>query len=258
MTGAGHPVRAPGTAAPARQRVAAQARFEAEALLRNGEQLLVAVLLPVMALVGLAVTTVPDLGPGRRIDVAVPGVLALCVLSTAFTGQAIATGFDRRYGVLRLLGSTPLGRRGLIASKALAVLAVQVLQLAVVGAIGLGLGWRPHWSGLPAAAVTAALGTWALVACALLLGGTLRPEGVLAVANLVWVALVAVGGVLVPPAELPGQLGSIAAALPSGALGDGLRSALTGGGPAPGSWAVLTAWGVAATALASRLFRWGG
>src|SRR5476649_166748 len=91
------------TAAPARTRVLAQARFETGTLLRNGEQLLVAVVLPAMALVGLALSHSPSLGPGRRIDLAVPGVLALAVISTAFTGQAISTAFDRRYGVLRLL-----------------------------------------------------------------------------------------------------------------------------------------------------------
>jgi ABC-2 type transport system permease protein len=244
-------------AAPALRRVAAQARFEAAALLRNGEQLLVAVVLPVMALVGLAATTVPTLGPGPRVDVAVAGVLALSVVSTAFTGQAIATGFDRRYGVLRMLGSTPLGRRGLIAAKALAVLAVQALQFLVVGGIGLALGWQPHWSGMPAALVSVVLGTWALVACALLLAGTVRAEGVLALANLVWVALVTAGGVLVPSAELPGALAPLAAALPSGALGDGLRSALVTGRADLAAWLVLAAWGVGATALASRLFRWG-
>ena len=86
--------------APVTARVRGQARFEAGTLLRNGEQLLVSVVLPLGALVGLALTSVPSLGDGRRIDVATPGVLALCVISAAFTSQAIATGFDRRASVL--------------------------------------------------------------------------------------------------------------------------------------------------------------
>src|SRR5262245_61244402 len=91
-------------AAPPRQRVVAQARGEVGVLLRNGEQLLVAVALPALVLVGLVDASAPDLGPAARIDVIMPGVLALALISSAFTGQAIQTGFDRRYGVLRLLG----------------------------------------------------------------------------------------------------------------------------------------------------------
>lgn len=242
--------------APALQRVAAQARFETLAVLRNGEQLLVSIVLPAMLLLGLAYTSVPPLGPGRRIDIAVPGVLALCVLSSAFTGQAIATGFDRRYGVLRLLGSTPLGRRGLLAAKSLAVLTVVALQFAAVGTLGLALGWEPDWGGIPAAVVTTLLGTFALVALALLLGGTLRAEGVLALANLVWVALLALGGVIVPVSQLPEALQPVVSALPSAALGEGLRAALGSGQASGTAWLVLLVWAAAASALASRLFRW--
>ena len=167
-------------AAPATRRVVAQAVFETRAMLRNGEQLLVAVVLPAMVLVGLTYATFVPLGQGRRIDLAVPGVLGLCVISSAFTGTAIATGFDRRYGVLRLLGVTPLGRGGLLAGKALSVLCVVAVQCVAIGGLGLALGWQPRWAGLPAAALSLLLGTWAFVAIALLLAGTLRAEGVLA------------------------------------------------------------------------------
>ncbi len=242
--------------APARARVAAQARFEALTVLRNGEQLIVSVVLPALALVALTLASVPSLGPGRRVDVAVPGALALAVVSTAFTGQAISTGFDRRYGVLRLLGVTPLGRGGLLMGKSVAVLAVEVVQIAALVALGLGLDWDPTWSGVPAAVVTALLGTWAFVALALLLAGTLRAEAVLALANLVWVLLLGLGVVL-PSSELPGPLEHLARLLPSGALGDGLRMSLDGGGLPLHAWVVLLTWGVGASALASRFFRWG-
>ena len=96
--------------APTAARVRAQATFDTLTFLRNGEQTLVSIVLPALALVGGVLAPWPDLGPGRRVDVVVPGVLALAVLSSAFTGQAIQTGFDRRYGVLRLLGASPLGK----------------------------------------------------------------------------------------------------------------------------------------------------
>jgi ABC-2 type transport system permease protein len=243
-------------AAPGRQRVRSRAAFETRALLTNGEQLLVSVLLPALALAGLALSSVPDLGGGARADLALAGALALAVVSTAFTGQAISTGFDRRAGVLRLFGTTPLGRDGLLAAKGLAVLSVLGVQVVALGALGLALGARPAVGGLAPAAVSLLLGSATFVALALLLAGTLRAEAVLALANLVWVVLLGLG-VLVPTAQLPGILGEVAALLPSGALGDAMRASLVDGTWPWPQWAVLLAWGLVAAGLASRYFRWG-
>lgn len=249
------PGRAP-AAAPWPRRVLAQASFEARAVLRNGEQLLLTLVLPVLALIVLARTDVVDLGTADRLGLAAPGALALAVLSTAFTSQAIATGFDRRWGVLRLLATTPLGRGGLLAGKAVAVLAVEALQVAVLGGVALALGWRPDARELPAAALVLALGTAAFVALALVVAGTLRTEAVLAVANLIWVLLAAGGGALLPLDVLPDAAAGVVALLPSGALGEGLRTALTGGGFPVGPVLVLAAWTALGSALAARFFRW--
>ncbi len=242
--------------APATTRIATQARFELATLLANGEQLLVSLVLPLGALVGLALATVPSLGEGRRIDLAVPGVLALCVISAAFTAQAIATGFDRRYAVLRLLGTTPLGRDGLLWAKAIATLGVELVQWAVVGGVGLLLGWHPIGVGWLYAVLMLLAGTWAFVALALLLAGTLRAEGVLAVANLLWVLFLVLGGVLVPRTQLPEAVSGAAGILPSAALGDGLRAAFVDGSFSVGALLVLLGWGAFATLLAARTFRW--
>jgi ABC-2 type transport system permease protein len=242
----------PSAAAPLR-RVLSQAAFDARVLLRNGEQLLLTLALPAFLLVGLTVASVPDVGPGRRIDVVAPGVLALAVVSTAFTGQAIGTAFDRRHGVLRFLGTTPLGRSGLLAGRVLAVLLVETVQVVVLGAIALALGWRPTPAGLLPAAVALLLGTAAFVALGLLVAGTLRAEAVLAVANLVWVLLVVGGSVVVP---VPGTLGAVASALPSGALGAAFRAALQHGQVDVGALGVLVAWAVAAALAGVRWFRW--
>jgi hypothetical protein len=123
--------------APLLRRILLQGKYEAATMLRNGEQLILAVVLPLLALIGLTVTPLLDGIGDSRVDVAVPGILALCAMSTAFTGQGIATGFDRRYGVLRFLSTTPLGRAGLIAGKILAVLAVLVIQVVIVAAVAL-------------------------------------------------------------------------------------------------------------------------
>lgn len=238
-------------------RVLAQAGFEARTLLANGEQLLAALVLPSLALVGLVLAPFPDLGSGRRVDLVAPGVLALAVISTAFTGQAIAIGFDRRSGMLRLLGTTPLGRDGLLAGRLLAVLVVEVVQLLVLGAIAAAYGWRPHAAGIPVAVVWLLLGTAAFVALALLLGGTLRAEGVLAVANLLWVLMLGLGVVL-PVERLPGAVAAVARLTPGGALGELLRSALLGTATPWWALAVLVAWLAGGAAGAARWFRWDG
>jgi ABC-2 type transport system permease protein len=249
------PLHPGGAAAPVGRRVIRQGAFDARVMLGNGEQVLLTIVLPMLILVGLARTSVPDLGPGRRIDVATPGIIALAVISTAFTGQAIATGFDRRYGVLRMLGTTPLGRSGLLGGRFLAVCAVQALQITMLGGIAAALGWAPAWSGLAPAVVAVLVGTAAFVALGLLLAGTLRAEAVLAVANLVWVLLLAGGGVLIPPTRM-GTLAEIAGVLPSGALAQALRTALHGGSWAPRELVVLMVWAAGATLAASRWFRW--
>lgn len=233
--------------------------MEARLLVRNGEQLLLAVVIPLAVLVGLAQADgVVDLGDGRRIDVLTPGVMALAVLSTAFTSVAIATGFERRYGVLKRLGATPLPRSGLLAGKVLAVLAVEAAQLLLIGAVGMALGWRPT-GGVPGALAVLVLvlaGTAALAALGLFMAGVLRAEATLAAANLVYVLLLAFGAVVVPVASYPHSLQWLAASTPSGALAEGLRQALTGG---PFPWAylgVLAAWAAVVSWLAARTFRW--
>lgn len=243
-------------AAPLARMVAAQAALELRLLLRNGEQVLLTLVLPVVLLLGLSLTTVVDVGPGERVEVVTPGVLALAVMSTAFTGQAIATGFERRYGVLKRLASTPLPRGGLLAGKTLAVVVLEAAQLAVLAAVAALLGWTP--GGSPAAAVVLVVAaTAAFSGLALLMAGTLRAEATLAAANLVYLLLLAVGGVVVPLSRYPEEVAGALAWLPLGALSEGLRQALTEGGGLPwGPLGVLAAWAAVALAAAARAFRW--
>lgn len=246
------------TPAPPARRIAAQAAFETRTILRNGEQLLVTIVLPAIVLIGLTVTDAVSLDTDglSRVNFVTPSVLALAVMATAFTSQAIATAFDRRNGVLRLLATTPLGRGGLIAGKVIGVLAVELVQVAVLATTALILGWNPESSGIFPALIAVLLGTAAFTALALLIAGTLRAEGVLAVANLVLILLALGGGVIVPADHLPGILSPIASALPSGALTEAMSSALIDGAFAVGPLAILAGWAIALTALTARTFRW--
>src|SRR5438477_1886655 len=143
------PAPAPG-AAPLPAMITAQAALETRTIMRNGEQLLLILIIPVLLLVAF---TLDDLVKvtGPRVDFLVPGIIALAVMSTAFTSQAIATGFERRYGVLKRLGATPLTRGGLITAKTLSVIAIELVQVVIITVVGLALGWHPR--GGPAGAV---------------------------------------------------------------------------------------------------------
>ncbi|GAA4227196.1 ABC transporter permease [Actinomadura meridiana] len=246
---------APG-AAPLSRMVLAQAAYELRGVLRNGEQLLLTLIIPVVLLVLFSATSLVDLGSGRRVDFLAPGVLALAVMSTAFTGQAIGTGFERRYGVLKRLGATPLPRGGLIAAKTLSVLAVEAVQAVVICAVAFALGWHPK--GDPGSVlVLLLLGTAAFSGFGLLMAGTLRAEATLAAANLVYVLLLAVGGVIFPLDDFPDGVRDALELLPISALAEGLRDVLQDGAALPcTALLVLAVWAVAGLALAARFFEW--
>ncbi|MDK1358896.1 ABC transporter permease [Arthrobacter sp. zg-Y1219] len=237
-------------------RILNQGRYEAITMLRNGEQLILAVFLPLMALVALSVTPILDGLDGSRINIATPGVLALCAMSTAFTGQGIATGFDRRYGVLRFLSTTPLGKAGLIAGKGIAVVAVLAIQVVVVSIVAGFLGWQPSWAGIPLGLVSLLLGAAAFTALGLLVAGTVRPEATLAITNLLWILLAAAGGIIIPAVNLPEMLQPFVEILPSAALGEAMRSALLDATFNIPATLILTAWTILGGLAAVRWFKW--
>jgi len=249
---------APGSAPFARQ-VAAQARMEARLLLRNGEQLLVALVIPVLVLVaGVLGINHLDLSLSHPpVDELTPGVLGLAIMSSSFTSLAIATGFERRYGVLKRLGASPLPRSGLLLGKVGALLLVQVLQVVVISAVALSMDWSPTLTvrGVAGALITAGLGTIAFASLGLFLAGALRAEATLAVANLVYV-LLAAGGAVVLPLTSYSQAAEIIRWLPSAALGGGLRESLIAGTYPLGQDLVLILWSAIGIVLTARTFKW--
>ena len=245
-------------AAPVSSMLRSQTVAELKLVLRSGEQVLLSLVIPLGLLVLLVL--VPFIAVdgassrGLRADFFVPGVLALAVMSTAFTGQAIGVGFERQYGVLKRLGATPLPRAVLLGAKTLAVLAVEVLQVAVIGLVGLALGWSPQGQVLPVLLLVV-LGTAAFSGLGLLLGGTLRGLTTLAAANLVWFVLLVLGGVLFPLSAFGGAQ-DVLSLLPTAALSTGLREALQDGTLPFRELAALAVWAVLSLGAASRLFRW--
>ena len=243
-------------AAPFHRQVLAQASMEVRLLLRNGEQLLLAVVIPVIVLVG-GVRGAERVGldvASRPVDVFTPGVLALAIMSTSFTSLAIATGFERRYGVIKRLGASPLSRTGLLGGKVLALVAVELLQVLVISAVGLALGWKPDAS-VAGVVLAVLLGTAAFASLGLLLAGSLRAEATLAAANLVYLLLLA-GGAVVIPVDDYGTFGHLVGWLPSGALGEAMRAALGSAEIAVRDLLVLAAWTVVGAVATARTFRW--
>lgn len=240
-------------AAPARRRVVGHGLLEARLLVRNGEQLLLALVIPVALLV------VGRFFGGRfgDLDTLAPSVLALAVWSTAFTSVAIATGFERRYGVLERLAVTPLGRSGLLLGKAFATALVILGQLVVLTVVALALGWRPTLglASVLVAVTSLVLAVVCFASLALLMAGRLRAEITLALANLVYLLFLLVGALIIPLDRYPAAVQSVIVWLPTAALGEALRN-LSGGGADWFGLLVLAVWALVAVLITRKVFRW--
>lgn len=245
----------PAAARPAAM-LAAQTRMELRLLLRNGEQVGLTLVIPLLLEFFFNLPLLYSLDTPRRIDFVVPSVLALAVMSASFTGLAIGTGFERKYAVLKRLGATALPRQILIAGKTCAVLILQVLQAILVCAFGLVLGWQPSGTGLWAALLIV-LGTFAFGGLGLLLAGTVRAEITLAAANLIWLILLFAGGIAIPLSRYPGAAADVLRFLPSAALSDGLHQVLQHSGGVPVRPVLtLLVWAAVSLPVAARCFRW--
>ena len=252
-------------ASPA-QAVAAMTAMELRLVLRRGENLFATIVIPTLVLVLFSSISILPTGTGRPVDFLLPGAIALGIIATSLVSLGITTAYDRSYGVLKRLGGSPLSRAELVLARLLTVMVVEVVQIGLlVGTATLVLGWTGGSGGGSAPLFVAAvlLGTIAFAGLGLLLAGTLRAETVLAVANVLFLGFLVVGGIIVPIDRLPRPLAAIAAALPAAPLAELLRDAL---GSAAGSGTagvdlvtplgVLSVWALGAIGLAAATFRW--
>lgn len=238
--------------------MAAVAAMELRITARRGENVLVTLIIPPAVLLFFAsVGIVPGLA-GRPVDFLLPGSLALAVIASGLVNLGIATAYERNYGVLKRLGSSPLPRWGLVGAKILAVLALEVVQVGLLMVVAtVVLGWTPG-AGFSAALVVTAvlLGTLAFAGLGLLLAGTLRAEATLALANGLFLVFLMIGGIVLPIDHLPAPLATIASILPAAALSDLFRSALGDSTGVIAPLLILGGWGIGAAGLAIRTFRW--
>jgi ABC-2 type transport system permease protein len=251
--------------APASRATAALAAMELRLALRRGENLLVMVAIPVAVLAFFANLGIGPLGTGpSAVAFLLPGTMALAIIATSLVNLGIATGYERSYGVLKRLGGAPIPRWAVVVAKIAAVLAIEVAQLALLVAVAaILLGWvAPSTPDLVRRVVLlglgVGLGTMAFAGLGLFLAGRLRAEATLAIANGLFLVFLMTGGIVLPLDHLPGPLTTLGALLPSAALADVLRAAIadSAGGELLRPLVVLAAWGIGATALAARTFRW--
>jgi ABC-2 type transport system permease protein len=244
---------APGRA-PMRSVVASQIRMELTLTARRGEAIVLAMGVPLLVLLGAGLTEVTNVPGDDRLAFVVPGVLALTVMSTAFTGQAITTGYERSYGVLKRLGASPLSRPGLLFAKTSAVLGLIVVQLVALAAVGVAVGWRPHFGAILSALGVTVLATAAYSGLALLMASLLRPEATTGAATLIYVLMLAAGGIMFAAPDL-GTVGWFV--LPLAAHAEALRATLSHDASVPLSiWLALGTWAVVFVTAAARKFRW--
>jgi ABC-2 type transport system permease protein len=237
--------------------LAAQTQAELRMTLKRSESLLLTLGIPVMLLAFFSLVDVLPTSTDDPVDFLAPGILALAVMSTAMVSLAIATGFERQYGVLKRLGTTPLGRTNLLLAKTAAIIVVELLQVVILTVVGFALGWRPPAAGLPVAVVAVMVGTAAFAGIGMTMAGTWSAEKTLAGANGLYLVLLLISGMVIPLTKLPRAFRAVARLLPSSALADILHGSLTVGGSVPGrAWAVLTFWAMTMPIAAARFFRW--
>jgi ABC-2 type transport system permease protein len=235
----------------------AQLRSEIRVIARNAEQLLVIIGIPAALLVFFSQVDVLPTNGQAPVDFLLPGIFALAIMSTAMVSLGIATGFERSYSVLKRLGATPLGTGRLILAKSLAVVLVEVLQLAVLYSIAVMLGKDVAAANVALLIVALFAGTLAFAGIGLLMAGTLRAEINLAAQNGLYLLLLLLGGVIFPLDELPEPLQNAGKLLPSGALAEVLRGAISDTAAyGQSSWIVIACWAFLAPLTAAKFFRW--
>jgi ABC-2 type transport system permease protein len=234
--------------------VGAQTAMEMRLTARRGENLLAMIAIPIGALVFFGAIGHAD---ASRLTSLLPGVLSLALVASGLVNLGIATAYERGYGVLKRLGGTPLGRDGLVAAKLVVVLGIAFAQVVGLLVVAWLLGWRPGPGASPVAiALVTLLGAAASTGLGLLLAGTLRPEAVLVVANVLFLVALALCGAVMPIDELPDALAAVARVLPFGAMSEAFAAGLGGSGTITGPLAIVAAWAIVGLIAAARTFQW--
>ena len=244
-------------AAPLHQQIIAQSRIELLLTLRRGESVLITLVVPVLLLIFFASLNIIPATTGKAVDFLLPGILALAVMAAGMVSLGIATAYERYYGVLKRLGSSPLPRSGLIIAKVISVLALEFIQVLVLISVAVILyGWRPEGSPILTLLVLA-IGTVTFSALGLAMAGALRAEVTLAAANGLYLLFLLLGGGILPLSHLPPTLAAIAQILPAAALTQALQATMSSHASFPlNSAVILVIWAIFILFVAMKTFKW--
>jgi ABC-2 type transport system permease protein len=232
-----------------------QAVWEFKLNARNGEQLLLLVIIPVIVYFALTRTSFIG-GASWDAQNALSVAVTIATLAAGFTSLAIATAFERRSGTLLYMGTTPVTRLELVLGKSLSTFLLALVSSFALCVVALITGWQPTSKALLLIGVLL-VGTLSVSGYAFLMAGTMRAEAVLALANGIFVVVLMFGGVIF---QYNGIGATIASLFPPRALLILNEWAVRGANPSETSvWIsafVLVSWGVLGILLASKFFKW--
>jgi ABC-2 type transport system permease protein len=243
--------------APAAKQILQQVKFELLLTARRGENVLVTLILPVLLLIFFTSLNIVPATHGKAINFLLPGIIAIAIIAAGMVNLGIATAYERYYGVLKRLGSSPLSRSKLIIAKIISILILEVVQVIIlVGVAMLLYGWQPAGSVL-LTLLTIALGTVTFASFGLAMAGSLRAEATLAGANALFLVFLFIGGGVLSLDRLPAFLANIALVLPAAPLAQALQATMNNGSAFPGTQLVtLAIWAIIILIVAIRTFKW--
>jgi ABC-2 type transport system permease protein len=200
-------------------------------------------------------------GNQHDLNVIVPGIAGMSVMSTTFTALAFNMTFLREQGVLKRIRGTPMpGISYLLglAGNAVTNTALQIAIITVAGRAFFGTGWPRDWAEL-GVFVTAGVVCFASLGVAF---SHVIPnfDSAPAYVNAVFLPVIFVSGVFYDAAKAPGFIKGIAQALPLKHLIDGLSGAMVHSGSGLSqnisALGVIAAWAVLGIVFAVRGFSW--
>jgi ABC-2 type transport system permease protein len=199
-------------------------------------------------------------GNQDALDIIVPGIAGMSLMSTTFTALAMNLTFLREQGVLKRMRGTPLPSGAYlagIAANAVTNAAIQMALVVLAGRLFFGIGWPKDWLEL-------AVFTVAGVLCLASLGVAYSHvipnfDAAAAYQNIVFLPTIFISNVFFDVDHVPTFLKDIAQALPLVHVIDGLSGALVTGrsiGDNLSALAVIALWAAFGTFFAIRGFSW--
>jgi ABC-2 type transport system permease protein len=199
-------------------------------------------------------------GDQKTLDIIVPGILGMSVMSTTFNALAMNITFLREEGVLKRIHGTPMppvSYLGGVAANAVSNAAVQIVIVVLAGRIFFGIGWPRDWLEL---AVFCVVGVSTLAALGVAFSHAIPNfDAAPAYTNIVFLPVIFISGVFYDVDNAPQFLRDVAQVLPLTHMIDGVSAALVSGASLAdhaGDLAVVAAWGFVGAVFAVRGFSW--